>query len=126
LPRLAQDEAREQLRALIDLHHQGRCAPLPFFVRTSWLHALERAKAAKKSGAPVAAVEVGVFEKATRQADSESGFGGPNEFENEAVCIAWRGRDLPGAAGGALALSLHRTALAVFAHPAQAWAEQFT
>lgn len=126
LPRLAQDEAREQLRALIDLHHQGRCAPLPFFVRTSWLHAQERAKAEKKSGAPVAAVEVGVFEKATRQADSESGFGGPNEFENEAVCIAWRGRDLPGAAGGALALSLHRTALAVFAHPAQAWAEQFT
>jgi exodeoxyribonuclease V gamma subunit len=125
LPRLARDEAREQLRALVDLHAQGRGAPLPFFVRTSWTHAMACAKALRKSGGAGASLDIGVFEKAAHQADSENGFGAPGEFDNEAVCIAWRGRDLPGAADGALALSLHRTALAVFAHPARAWAEQF-
>src|SRR6185437_8600573 len=38
LPALAQAQAREQLRALIELHRDGRRAPLPFFVRTSWDH----------------------------------------------------------------------------------------
>src|SRR5579875_2078230 len=123
LPRLAQDEAREQLRALIELYVQGRRAPLPFFVRTSWTHAVEHAKAGRKPDAPI---DVGVFERAAKQAQNENGFGGHNEFESNAVCIVWRGRDLPGAADGTLAQKLHRVALAVFAHPARAWAEQFT
>ncbi|HEX6612855.1 MAG TPA: hypothetical protein VF022_03205, partial [Rhodanobacteraceae bacterium] len=125
LPRLAQGEARECLRALIELYARGRRTPLPFFERTSWTYAVDRAKAEKKAGAPLPVVDVGVFEKATRSAEADNGFGGFNEFENEAVCIAWRGRDLPGPRDGALALALHRTALAVFAEPARAWAEQF-
>lgn len=126
MPRLAQAEAREQLRALIELYVQGRRMPLPFFVRISWAHAVEHAKAGRKPGAPVAAIDVGVFERAAKQAQNENGFGGHNEFERDAVCIVWRGRELPGAADGALAQELHRVALAVFAHPARAWAEQFT
>jgi len=125
LPQLAREEAREQLRALVELYVQGRRTPLPFFVRTSWDHALTRAKAEKKAGAPLLVVDIGVFGKATRGAESDNGFGGYNEFESDAVCIAWRGRELPGAAEGALAQDLHRTALAVFAHPARAWMEQF-
>ena len=125
LPRLARAEAREQLRALIELHRDGRRAPLPFFVCTSWLHALASAKAERKGGGAPAAIDITTFEKAARDAASENGFGGPNEFESDAVCIAWRGRELPGPADGRLAQSLHRTALAVFAQPARAWAEQF-
>src|SRR6185312_12558245 len=118
LPKLARADAREQLRALIELHREGRRAPLPFFVRTSWLHALASAKAERKGGGAPAAIDVTMFEKAAHDAASENGFGGPNEFENDAVCIAWRGRELPGPAAGRLAQSLHRTALAVFAQPA--------
>jgi hypothetical protein len=70
-------------------------------------------------------VDVGVFERAARNAEGDNGFGGYNEFESDAVCLAWRGRELPGAADGALARDLHRIALAVFAEPARAWAEQF-
>jgi len=125
LPRLARDEAHQQLRALIDLYVHGQCAPLPFFARTSWAHAMAWAKASRKSGGADTGFDISVFEKAAHQAGSENGFGAPGEFENEAVCLAWRGRDLPGATDGALAVSLHRTALAVFAHPAQAWAGQF-
>ncbi len=125
LPKLEREEARERLRALMELQARGRCAPLPFFVRTSWDHAVACAEA---GGAfDIAEVPVGndTFEKAARQAAGENGFGGPNEFESDAVCIAWRGRDLPGPWNGEPALSLHRTALAVFAHPAHAWVEQF-
>jgi len=121
LPKLGQQEARERLHILMELHAQGRRAPLPFFVRTSWNHAVACAEA---GGAfDIAEVPVGndTFEKAVRQAAPEIGFGGPSEFESDAVCIVWRGRDLP----GELALSLHRTALTVFAHPAHAWVEQF-
>jgi exodeoxyribonuclease V gamma subunit len=125
LPRPAKDEARDQLRALIELYVQGRRAPLPFFARTSWDHALACARTERKSGDVETRPDTVVFEKAARQADSENGFGGPGEFERDAVCIAWRGRDLSGAADGALALSLHRTALVVFAEPARAWTGQF-
>ncbi|HEY3520071.1 MAG TPA: exodeoxyribonuclease V subunit gamma [Rhodanobacteraceae bacterium] len=125
LPKLSQKEARGRLRALVELHRQGRRAPLPFFVQTSWNHAVSRAKAEKKAGVPLTEVAVDSFQKASRQAEDENAFGGPNEFENDAVCIAWRGRDLPGAANGELARALHDTALAVFAQPARAWAEQF-
>jgi exodeoxyribonuclease V gamma subunit len=125
LPRLAQEDAREQLRALIGLYDQGRRAPLPFFVRASWNYATALVKAEKKAGAPLPAVDPGVFEKAARSAEGDNDFGGHNEFESDAVCIVWRGRDLPGAADGALAQDLHRVALAVFAEPARAWAEQF-
>ena len=124
LPRLAQNEAREQLRGLIRLYDQGRRAPLPFFVCTSWDHARVYAQGGGAFDTEIAASN-DVFEKAARQAASENGFGAPNELESEAVCIAWRGRDFPGPWDGELALALHRTALAVFAHPAQAWAEQF-
>jgi len=110
---------------LIELHREGRRAPLPFFVRTSWLHARDHAKAEKKAGAAITIVDAGHFETAAKNAESDNGFGGHNEFESDAVCIAWRGRDLPGAADGEHAQALHRTALAVFAHPAHAWAEQF-
>jgi exonuclease V gamma subunit len=113
------------LRALIALYEQGRRTPLPFFARTSWDYAAARAKAEMKAGAPLPAVDMGVFEKSARNAEGDNGFGGHNEFENEAVCIAWRGRELPGAADGALAQELHRIALAVFAEPARAWVEQF-
>ncbi|HET9835680.1 MAG TPA: hypothetical protein VFP88_04980, partial [Rhodanobacteraceae bacterium] len=125
LPRLAQEQAREQLRVFIALYDQGRRAPLPFFVRTSWDYAATRAKAERKAGAPLTGVDVGVFEKAARSAEGENGFGSHNEFESDAVCIVWRGRELPGAADGALARDLHRVALAVFAEPARVWAEQF-
>lgn len=125
LPQISQEPARAQLRVLIGLYEQGRCAPLPFFGRTSWDYAVTRAKAERKAGAPLVGMDVGVFEKAARSAEGDSGFGGYNEFGSEAVCIAWRGRELPGAADGALAQDLHRVALAVFAEPARAWAEQF-
>ncbi|WIG57017.1 MAG: Exodeoxyribonuclease V gamma chain [Rhodanobacteraceae bacterium] len=125
LPRLAQAEAREQLLAFIELHHEGRRAPLPFFVRTSWNHALSCAQRERKGGNAPVGIDITMFERAARDADTESTFGGPNEFESDAVCIAWRGRDLPGPADGELARALHRTALAVFAQPARAWAEQF-
>jgi exodeoxyribonuclease V gamma subunit len=125
LPKLAQAEAREQLRALVELHREGRRAPLPFFVRTSWSHALACAKAERKAGDAPASFDIGVFEKAAREAASENGFGGVNEFESDAVCVAWRGRDLPGAVEGELARALHHTALAVFAEPARAWTAQF-
>lgn len=124
LPRLAQSEAREQLRTLVELHHEGRCAPLPFFVRASWDHALACARAERKGGGAPTAIDITTFEKAARAADGASGFGGPSEFESDAVCIAWRGRELPGLPDAELARALHRTALAVFAHPARAWAEQ--
>lgn len=124
LPKLAQAEARGQLRAVIELHREGRRAPLPFFVRTSWDYALACAQGGGAFDSEIAPSN-DVFEKAARQAQSDSAFGTPNEFESDAVCIAWRGRDLPGAWDGELAHSLHRTALAAFAHPAHAWAEQF-
>jgi exodeoxyribonuclease V gamma subunit len=124
LPRLTQADAREQLRALIELYAQGKCAPLPLFVRTSWDYAAARAKAESKAGAPLSAVDIGMFERAARSAEGDNGFGGHNEFESDAVCVAWRGRELPGAAEGALAQDLHRVALAVFGEPARAWAEQ--
>lgn len=125
LPRLAQDHARGQLRALIELYAEGRRAPLPLFVRTSWNHALACARTGGDPGHADTRPDIGVFEKAAHHADGENGFGGPGEFESDAVCIAWRGRDLPGPADGALALALHRTALAVFAEPARAWVERF-
>lgn len=124
LPRLTRDDAREQLRALIALHHEGRRAPLPFFVRTSWEHALAFSKTEKKSGVPSEQVDVGVFEKAAKQANNDDDFGRPNELESDAVCIAWRGRELPGAADGELARHLHRVAMTVFAAPARAWVER--
>jgi hypothetical protein len=98
---------------------------LPLFIRTSWNHALACAQAGGAFDVTEFPLGNDVFEKAARQAESDNGFGGPNEFESDAVCLAWRGRDLPGPWDGELALSLHRTALAVFAHPAHAWAEQF-
>ncbi|MGN6313546.1 MAG: exodeoxyribonuclease V subunit gamma [Rhodanobacteraceae bacterium] len=125
LPRLARDEARNHLRALIELHAWGRRAPLPFFARTSWAHAQACAEAERKAVGGAREVDTGTFEKAAKLTDGNNGFGGPGEFESDAVCIAWRGRDLPGAADGALAQDLHRTALAVFAQPARAWMEQF-
>ena len=125
LPALAQAQAREQLRALIELHRDGRRAPLPFFVRTSWDHARTCAKAARKSGDAPAGIDITMFEKAAREAGNENGFGRANEFESDAVCITWRGREFPGAADGELAQALHGTALAVFAEPARVWAEQF-
>lgn len=125
MPRLGRAEAREQLRALIELHHEGRRAPLPFFVRTSWLHALAHAKVERKGVDAPAVIDITPFEKVAREAGSENSFGGPNEFESDAVRIAWRGRDLPGPPDGVLAHSLHRTALAVFAQPARTWAEPF-
>ncbi|HXE66292.1 MAG TPA: exodeoxyribonuclease V subunit gamma [Rhodanobacteraceae bacterium] len=124
LPRLAQADAREQLRALIDLQREGRRAPLPFFVRTSWSHALACAKAESKGGDVSTAIDITTFERAAREAGGENPFGGPNEFEGDAACMAWRGRDLPGPADGDLACALHRTALAVFAQPAREWAGQ--
>ncbi len=125
LPRLARDEAHGRLRALIDLYRSGRRAPLPFFVRISWNYAVARAQA---GGAFDTEVSVGndVFEKAAREAASENGFGVPNELESDAVCMVWRGRDLPGPWNGELALTLHKTALEVFTHPARAWVEQFS
>jgi exonuclease V gamma subunit len=124
LPKLAQAEASEQLHALVELHREGRRTPLPFFVRTSWNHALACTKAERKAGDAPASFDIGVFEKAAREATGDNGFGGVNEFESDAVCIAWRGRELPGAAQGELARVLHHTALAVFAEPARAWTEQ--
>ncbi|MGH8126392.1 MAG: exodeoxyribonuclease V subunit gamma, partial [Rhodanobacteraceae bacterium] len=125
LPRPDQDEARARLRGLIELAPRGRLAPLPFFVRTSWSHALACAKAECKAGDAPVAIDITTFERAARETASESGFSAVNEFESDAVCIAWRGRELPGAADGELAQALHRTALAVFAEPARAWTEQF-
>ncbi|MGH8192429.1 MAG: hypothetical protein ACREP2_13415, partial [Rhodanobacteraceae bacterium] len=125
LPRLPAHDARHQLRVLIGLYREGRRAPLPFFVRTSWVHALACAKAERKSGDAVGDVDLGVFERAAQAASSENGFGGRHELEDAPVCIAWRGRDIPGGADGELARSLHQTALTVFAQPARAWAEQF-
>lgn len=125
LPKLAQTEARAQLRALIELYREGQRAPLPFFVRTSWLHARHHAKAEKQAGAALSVGDISEFEKAARNAESENGFGGANEFESDAVCIAWRGRELAGAPDGEVAQALHRNALAVFAEPARAWTEQF-
>ena len=127
LPKLAQQAARERLHVLMELYARGRRAPLPFFVRTSWDHALACAEAGGALETDTAEVPVGndVFKKAAQQAASENGFGGPNEFESDAVCIVWRGRDLPGPWDGELARSLHRTALTVFAQPARAWVEQF-
>jgi hypothetical protein len=89
------------------------------------LHALGCAQAGGTFDTAEVPIGNDVFEKVARQAASDNGYGGFNEFENEAVCIAWRGRELPGAADGALAQELHRIALAVFAEPARAWAEQF-
>jgi exonuclease V gamma subunit len=125
LPQVGQQGARERLRALIGLHEQGRRAPLPFFVRTSWDHALACAEAGGAFDTAEIAIGIDVFVRAARQSASGNGFGGFSEFESDAVCMAWRGRDLPGPLNGELALSLHRTALEVFAHPARAWAEQF-
>jgi len=125
MPRLARATARGQLRALIELHARGRRAPLPFFVRTSWDHAVACAQGGDAFDTEMP-LDNSVFEKAAQRAMSENDFGGPGEFESDAVCIAWRGRDLPGGRDGELALSLHRTALAVFAHPAHAWVEQFS
>jgi exodeoxyribonuclease V gamma subunit len=125
LPRLDREEARGNLLALMELYHRGRRAPLPFFVRTSWDHALTCAEAGGAFDTAEVPIGNDTFEKAARQAASENGFGGYNEFESDTVCIAWRGRDLPGPWDGELARSLHRTALAVFAHPARAWVEQF-
>jgi exonuclease V gamma subunit len=125
LPQLAREAARGELRALIELCREGRCAPLPFFVRASWKHALACAKAEKKSGTPPGRADIAVFEKAANQAEGDNGFGGSDEFGQDAVCMAWRGRELPGPADGGLAQDLHRLALAVFARPARAWAEQF-
>jgi exodeoxyribonuclease V gamma subunit len=124
LPGLEQDAARTRLHELVELYDRGRRAPLPFFVRTSWDHARASEKAERKTGDAPAAIDIPTFEKAAREAASDSGFHGANEFESDAVCIVWRGRDLPGAAEGELAQALHRTALAVFAEPARAWTEQ--
>ncbi|HJU07881.1 MAG TPA: hypothetical protein VJ727_05295, partial [Rhodanobacteraceae bacterium] len=126
LPKLAQQEARERLRALMELYAQGRRAPLPFFVRTSWNHALTCAEGGGAFDTAAVPLSNEVFEKAARQAASENAFGVPNEFESDAVCIVWRGREIPGPWNGDLALALHKTALAVFAHPARAWVEQFS
>ncbi|MGH8213780.1 MAG: exodeoxyribonuclease V subunit gamma [Rhodanobacteraceae bacterium] len=125
LPRLAQEDARENLRALIELFIDGLHAPLPFFARLSWDHALACAQGGGAFDTAEVPVSIDVFEKAARLAVGENGFSGHNEFEGEAVCIAWRNRDLPGPWDGELALSLHRMALAVFAHSARAWVEQF-
>jgi exodeoxyribonuclease V gamma subunit len=125
LPQLAREAARGELRVLIELCQEGRGAPLPFFVRASWKHALACAKAEKKSGTPPGRADIAVFEKAAKQAEGDNGFGGFDEFGQDAVCMAWRGRELPGPADGGLAQDLHRLALAVFARPARAWAEQF-
>ncbi|HEX7369263.1 MAG TPA: exodeoxyribonuclease V subunit gamma [Rhodanobacteraceae bacterium] len=124
LPRLEPEAARACLRALIGLYRDGARAPLPFFVCTSWQHALNCAKAThtREAAGPI---DIGAFQKAARDAASESGFGGPNEFEGSAACVAWRGRELPGPPSGNLARQLHRVALDVFAEPAQAWAGRF-
>ncbi|MGH8118735.1 MAG: exodeoxyribonuclease V subunit gamma [Rhodanobacteraceae bacterium] len=125
LPRLAPELARERVHTLIEFYRQGRRAPLPFFVRTSWDHALACADAGGIFDTAETVIDTSVFDKAAQQAESDNGFGGPNEFESDAVCMAWRGRELPGPWDGELAQRLHRTALAVFAHPANAWVEQF-
>ncbi|MGH8113107.1 MAG: exodeoxyribonuclease V subunit gamma [Rhodanobacteraceae bacterium] len=125
LPRLAPELASERVRTLIEFYRQGRRAPLPFFVRTSWDHALACAKAGGIFDSAETVVDTGVFDKAAQQAESDNGFGAPGEFESDAVCMAWRGRELPGPRDGELAQRLHCTALAVFAHPASAWMEQF-
>ncbi|MER3546978.1 MAG: exodeoxyribonuclease V subunit gamma, partial [Rhodanobacteraceae bacterium] len=85
LPRLAQQEARERLRALIKLYDRGRRAPLPFFVRTSWDHALQHVRGEKKTGARAQKPDVAVFETAARQASGQSDFGAGNELESDAV-----------------------------------------
>jgi exonuclease V gamma subunit len=124
LPQLAPEPARAQLHGLCELYRKGSFAPLPFFVRTSWDHARDCAKAERKSGTPPA-VEMGAFDKAARQAARADGFGAPGELASDAVAIAWRGRDLPGPEDGALAQRLHRISMTVFEHPARAWTEQF-
>ncbi|MGH8216843.1 MAG: exodeoxyribonuclease V subunit gamma [Rhodanobacteraceae bacterium] len=125
LPQLPPEAARGELRALIECYRDGGRGPLPFFVRASWKHALDCAKVEKKSGGPVEQVYLGSFEKAAKQTDGDSGFGGFDEFGQDSVCMAWRGRELPGPVNGELAQDLHRLALAVFAQPARAWVEQF-
>lgn len=123
LPRLQAEPAQKQLRALVEFRHRGQRAPMPFFVRMSWDHALACAKAERKSDGAEARIDIGVFEKAAWRTLDESGFGSPGELDGAAACIVWRGREFPGAADGELALALHRTALAVFAPAARAWAE---
>ena len=125
LPQLGKFEAREQLRELVALYREGARAPLPFFVRTSWDHALTCASAESQAAAPVPEMDFHVFQKAASSAESDNGFGGHNELGSDAVCIAWRGRELPGPGDGVLAKRLHEIALTVFAQPARAWAEQF-
>lgn len=123
LPRLEAEPARKQLRALIEFLRRGQRVPMPFFARTSWIHALACAKADRKSDGNAVDIDLGVFEKAAQQANDESGFGDPGDLADAATRIVWRGREFPGATDGTLAIALHRTALAVFAPVARAWTE---
>src|SRR6185437_10840274 len=106
LPQLGKFEARAQLRELVALYREG-------------------ASAESQAAAPVPEMDFHVFQKAASSAESDNGFGGHNELGSDAVCIAWRGRELPGPGDGVLAKRLHEIALTVFAQPARAWAEQF-
>ncbi|MEO6968912.1 MAG: exodeoxyribonuclease V subunit gamma [Rhodanobacteraceae bacterium] len=126
LPQPALHEARAALQELVALYRAGLRAPLPFFPRLSWQHALQGARLSPQTAArqDSEAPALPVFRKAVEQSDDDYNLDA-DEIGESAAAIVWRGRDLSGRGDAALAGYLHRAAATVFDEPARAWVEQF-
>ncbi|MCE5234172.1 MAG: exodeoxyribonuclease V subunit gamma [Mizugakiibacter sp.] len=97
------ERARAALAALLDWRRRGLQQPLPFFPKASWRCA-ER-EDANKDG----------FAAFVEEAKAERSDFARSEFDSDAVRIAWRGVELPGAHDGPLAARLRATAREIFA-----------
>lgn len=127
LPQPAPREARNALQELVALYRAGLRAPLPFFPRLSWQHALQGAKPSRNAPSRSPddkTFDLSVFRKAAARPDDDYN-ADTDELREPAAAIVWRGRDLSGRTDAALAQYLHRAASTVFDQPARAWAGQF-
>ncbi|MGH8163503.1 MAG: hypothetical protein ACREP1_04125, partial [Rhodanobacteraceae bacterium] len=124
LPQPSPREAREALQVLVTLYRAGLRAPLPFFPRLSWQHALQGARQARKTPGQREGetFDLPIFRKAVERSDDDYN-NDADELSETAAAIVWRGRDLSGRGDAVLAQQLHRAAATVFDAPARAWAE---
>jgi len=106
--------ARAQLGMLVARWREGLRSPLPLFPDASW-RALNRLRKTRGEATREEFLQA-LRGEAARLDEDDAGFGGPSDFDDDAVRIVWRGRNLS-APDEALAVALHETASACFPVP---------
>lgn len=108
------EDARTRLALLVARWREGLRSPLPLFANASW-RALNRLRKTKGEATREEFLKA-LCGEAGRLDEDDADFGGPSDFDDDAVRMVWRGRNLS-APDEALATALHATASALFPVP---------